>query len=40
MDVSRLKELGWESTTPIDLGLKRAYRWYVENVAGAVAHTG
>ncbi|MEO8626530.1 MAG: GDP-L-fucose synthase [Betaproteobacteria bacterium] len=39
MDMSRLKALGWESTTPIELGLERAYRWYVETVV-AVAHTG
>ena len=39
MDVSRLKELGWESTTPIELGLERAYRWYVENVA-RIEYTG
>lgn len=31
MDVSRLSAMGWRATTPLDVGLQRAYRWYVEN---------
>jgi GDP-L-fucose synthase len=33
MDVSRLRELGWSASTEFEIGLKEAYRWYVENVA-------
>jgi GDP-L-fucose synthase len=34
MDVSRLTALGWKASTPLEAGFRRAYRWYVENVAG------
>ena len=33
MDVGRLHALGWTAKTGIDVGLERAYRWYVENAA-------
>ena len=33
MDVSRLRELGWSATTDFETGMKKAYRWYVDNVA-------
>jgi GDP-L-fucose synthase len=33
MDVSRLRELGWNATTDFETGMKEAYRWYVDNVA-------
>jgi GDP-L-fucose synthase len=33
MDVSRLRELGWNATTDFETGMKKAYRWYVDNVA-------
>ena len=34
MDVSRLTALGWKAKTPLEEGFRKAYRWYVENVAG------
>ncbi|MGH8240577.1 MAG: GDP-L-fucose synthase family protein, partial [Steroidobacteraceae bacterium] len=30
LDVSRLRELGWEPTTPLDDGLTRTYEWFLE----------
>ena len=33
MDVSRLTELGWNSSTPMDEGLAMAYAWYRDHVA-------
>jgi GDP-L-fucose synthase len=33
MDVSRLRDLGWQASTDLDTGLGLAYSWYVENVA-------
>jgi GDP-L-fucose synthase len=33
MDVSKLKALGWLARTPLELGLAKAYAWYVEHVA-------
>lgn len=33
MDVSRLTALGWSAQTPFDEGMRRAYEWYVANVA-------
>lgn len=32
LDVSKLRELGWESTIDLKDGLRDAYRWYVESV--------
>jgi GDP-L-fucose synthase len=34
MDVSRLTALGWTAKTEMVDGLRQAYAWYVENVAG------
>jgi len=34
MDVSRLAALGWKAPTDFETGMREAYRWYVENVAG------
>ena len=31
MDVGRLKRLGWEYTVDLELGLKRTYKWCLEN---------
>ncbi len=31
MDVSRLADLGWSSTIPLQEGLKSSYHWYLEN---------
>jgi GDP-L-fucose synthase len=33
MDVSRLRTLGWSATTDFEAGVRRAYEWYVANVA-------
>jgi len=33
MDVSRLRKLGWTAKMPLEEGLERAYRWYVDNAA-------
>lgn len=34
MDVSRLAALGWSAPTDFETGMRMAYQWYVENVAG------
>jgi len=34
MDVSRLAALGWHAKTPLVEGMRKAYAWYVANVAG------
>lgn len=34
MDVRRLAALGWTAPTDFETGMREAYRWYVENVAG------
>jgi GDP-L-fucose synthase len=31
MDVSRLKALGWEAGTSLELGLAQTYQWFLEN---------
>lgn len=31
MDVVRLKALGWEATISLEVGLRDAYRWFVDN---------
>jgi GDP-L-fucose synthase len=36
MDVSRLNALGWKAKTPLEEGFRRAYRWYVDEVAERV----
>jgi GDP-L-fucose synthase len=33
MDVSRLSALGWQAKMPLEEGFRRAYRWYVDEVA-------
>jgi GDP-L-fucose synthase len=35
MDVNKLARLGWRARTSLEDGFRRAYRWYVENVAEA-----
>ena len=33
MDVSKMKELGWEYTTELELGIeKETYKWFLENI--------
>jgi GDP-L-fucose synthase len=39
MDVGRLAALGWTASTDFEGGMREAYRWYVENVAGINALT-
>jgi GDP-L-fucose synthase len=34
MEVSRLRSLGWTARTTLDDGFRKAYDWYVANVAG------
>jgi len=34
MDVSRMKDLGWTAPTRFEAGIKQAYDWYAENIAG------
>jgi len=31
LDVSRLKALGWQASTPLNEGLEDAYQWFLEN---------
>lgn len=32
LDVSKLRLLGWNATTPLQKGLKETYQWYCENI--------
>ena len=32
MDVSKIKEMGWEYSTELEEGIKKTYQWYVENI--------
>ena len=34
LDVSRLHGLGWQHRIPLEVGLKQAYRWYLEHPDG------
>jgi GDP-L-fucose synthase len=36
LDVSRLNELGWRHTTPLEDGLRRTYGWFLQNKHSAV----
>jgi GDP-L-fucose synthase len=31
LDLNRLKKLGWVAQTPLDEGITRAYKWYLNN---------
>ena len=31
LDVQRLTSLGWQYTVDLELGLKRTYKWFLEN---------
>ena len=33
LDISRLRDLGWESTITLHEGIRRSYNWYLENEA-------
>ena len=32
MDVSKLKEMGWEYTTELEEGIQKTYAWFLENI--------
>ena len=32
MDVSKMKELGWEYSTELELGIKKTYQWFLQNI--------
>lgn len=32
LNVSRLAELGWRASTPLDEGIRRTYQWYVDHL--------
>ena len=32
MDVSKLKEMGWEYTTELEVGIKKTYDWFLDNI--------
>jgi GDP-L-fucose synthase len=32
MDVSKMKKLGWEYSTELEEGVKKTYRWFLENI--------
>jgi GDP-L-fucose synthase len=36
MDVSRMRDLGWQAPTPLREGFELTYRWYVENLGTGV----
>ena len=31
LDISKLRDLGWESTITLHEGIRRSYNWYLEN---------
>ena len=32
MDISKLKSLGWQSTTELDEGIHKTYNWFLQNI--------
>lgn len=36
-DVQRLKDIGWQATTPLEDGLRSAYNWYLANYESSYA---
>ena len=40
MNVSRLNNLGWTARTELEEGFRKAYRWYIDNVAREPAPAG
>ena len=32
MDVSKIKEMGWQYATELEEGIKKTYQWYEENI--------
>ena len=40
LDVTRLKDLGWNATIDLQVGLRETYRWYQEHACGPVHNVG
>jgi len=32
MDVSKMKEMGWNYTTELEIGIQKTYLWFIENI--------
>jgi GDP-L-fucose synthase len=32
MDVSKMKNIGWEYSTELELGIEKTYHWFLENI--------
>ena len=32
MDVSKMKEMGWQYSTELEDGIKKTYQWFLENI--------
>ncbi len=32
MDVSKMKDLGWEYSTSLDVGIEKTYQWFLQNI--------
>ena len=32
MDVSKMKDIGWEYTTELEVGIEKTYQWFLENI--------
>ncbi len=33
LNLDKINSLGWESSTPLEVGLKKTYQWYLDNIA-------
>jgi len=40
LDVSKLTGLGWQAGTPVEEGIRRTYKWYLDNYASRQASPG
>ena len=32
MDISKMKNIGWEYSTELEVGIKKTYNWFLENI--------
>ena len=32
MDVSKMKEIGWQYSTELEHGIQKTYQWFLENI--------
>ena len=32
MDVSKMKEIGWQYSTELEDGIQKTYQWFLENI--------